>query len=162
MDLLHLNEMSEDQVNEITRKKEAYQEAIARGFIAMNEECYTLCKEGTSEKGDILVAARIAGIMGVKKTAELVPLYHNPTISKSEITFHFDEEKKRIVVIATVRTYDKAGVDMEAMTGVQTALLTIYDMCREVDQFMTIQDVCLLKGSGGKSGRVINPKGKEI
>lgn len=161
MEFTHFNEHGEAHMVDVTEKNDTYREAIASGYISMNEECYRLAKAGTNKKGDILGVARIAGIMAVKKTADLIPLCHNIPISKSEIKFSYDDENKRIRVIAIVRTYDKTGVEMEAMTGVQVALLTIYDMCKAVDKFMNIHDVCLVKKSGGKSGLIVNPHCEE-
>ena len=162
MNFTHFNEQGEAHMVDVTDKKDTYREAVAAGYISMNEECYALAKAGTNKKGDIFGVARIAGIMAMKKTSDLIPLCHNIPISKSEIKFEYDDENQRIRVIGTVRTCDKTGVEMEAMTGVQVALLTIYDMCKAVDKFMTIHDVCLVRKSGGKSGLLINPHTKEI
>lgn len=161
MEFTHFNQQGEAHMVDVTEKKDTYREAVCEGYISMNEECYRLLKAGTNKKGDVFGVARIAGIMAMKKTAELIPLCHNIPISKSEIQFETDDEHFRVRVIGTVRTCDKTGVEMEAMTGVQIALLTIYDMCKAVDKFMTIHDVCLLKKSGGKSGLIINPNTKE-
>lgn len=162
MEFTHFNEQGEAHMVDVTGKNDTYREAVATGFISMNEECYQLAKAGSNKKGDILGVARIAGIMAMKKTAELIPLCHNIPISKSEIQFQYDDTHQRIQVTGIVRTYDKTGVEMEAMTGVQIALLTIYDMCKAVDKFMVIHDVCLVKKSGGKSGELENPRYKEI
>lgn len=162
MNFTHFNKKGEAHMVDVTEKNNTYREAVAAGYISMNEECYALAKAGTNKKGDIFGIARIAGIMAMKRTSDLIPLCHNIPISKSEIKFECDDEKQRIRVIGIVRTYDKTGVEMEAMTGVQVALLTIYDMCKAVDKFMTIHDVCLLRKSGGKSGLLINPHTKEI
>lgn len=162
MEFTHFNEQGEAHMVDVTKKMDTHREAVATGFISMNEECYQLAKAGTNKKGDILGVARIAGIMAMKKTADLIPLCHNIPISKSEIQFEYDDANQRIQVTGIVRTYDKTGVEMEAMTGVQIALLTIYDMCKAVDKFMVIHDVSLVRKSGGKSGELFNPKYKEI
>lgn len=162
MEFTHFNEQGEAHMVDVTKKMDTHREAVATGFISMNEECYQLAKAGTNKKGDILGVARIAGIMAMKKTADLIPLCHNIPISKSEIQFEYDDANQRIQVTGIVRTYDKTGVEMEAMTGVQVALLTIYDMCKAVDKFMVIHDVSLVRKSGGKSGELFNPKYKEI
>lgn len=162
MGFTHFNDQGQAHMVDVTAKQDTYREAIATGFISMSEECYNLAKVGTNKKGDVLGVARIAGIMAMKRTAELIPLCHNIPISKSEIKFRFDDENKQIQVLGIVRTYDKTGVEMEAMTGVQVALLTIYDMCKAVDKFMEIHGVCLMKKSGGKSGLINNPRFGEI
>lgn len=159
VEFTHFNEQGEAHMVDVTGKMDTYREAVAAGYISMSEECYQLAKAGTNKKGDILGVARIAGIMAMKKTAELIPLCHNIPISKSEIQFEYDDANHRIKAMGTVRTCDKTGVEMEAMTGVQIALLTIYDMCKAVDKFMIIHDVCLVKKSGGKSGLLVNPNG---
>lgn len=162
MEFTHFNAQGEAHMVDVTDKNDTYREAVAAGYISMSEECYQLAKAGTNKKGDILGVARIAGIMAMKKTADLIPLCHNIPISKSEIQFEYDDDNHRIRAIGMVRTCDKTGVEMEAMTGVQIALLTIYDMCKAVDKFMVIHDVCLIKKSGGKSGLLLNPNVKEI
>ncbi|MBR3771694.1 MAG: cyclic pyranopterin monophosphate synthase MoaC [Clostridium sp.] len=162
MELTHFNERGEAHMVDVGQKESTYREAVATGFISMSEECYELARVGTNKKGDILGVARVAGIMAIKKTADLIPLCHNIPITKSDIQFEYDDDHHRIQVIATVGTCDKTGVEMEAMTGVQIALLTIYDMCKAVDKFMLIHDVCLLKKYGGKSGLIVNPYVKEI
>ena len=160
MEFTHFNAQGEAHMVDVTDKKDTYREAVVEGYISMNEECYEMTKAGTNKKGDILGVARIAGIMAMKKTADLIPLCHNIPISKSEIQFEYDDDNHRIKAIGTVRTCDKTGVEMEAMTGVQIALLTIYDMCKAVDKFMVIHDVCLVTKSGGKSGLLLNPNFK--
>lgn len=161
MKLTHFNEDGNAHMVDVTGKADTYREAIATGKISMTKECFDIVKQGTNKKGDVLGVARIAGIMAIKKTSELIPLCHNIAIHKSEIEFTLDEDNHTIEVFATVRTMDKTGVEMEAMTGVQIALLTIYDMCKAADKFMNIFDVCLMKKSGGKSGLLENPKFKK-
>ena len=122
MEFTHFNAQGEAHMVDVTDKKDTYREAVVEGYISMNEECYEMIKAGTNKKGDILGVARIAGIMAMKKTADLIPLCHNIPISKSEIQFEYDDDNHRIKAIGTVRTCDKTGVEMEAMTGVQIAL----------------------------------------
>lgn len=162
VEFTHFNEQGEAQMVDVSEKADTYREAVAAGYISMNEACYKLAKTGSNKKGDILGVARIAGIMAMKKTAELIPLCHNIPISKAEIQFEYDDANHRIKAVGTVWTCDKTGVEMEAMTGVQIALLTIYDMCKAADKFMVIHDVCLVKKNGGKSGLLINPNCQSV
>ena len=126
--------------------------AVAEGQIVMQPETFTLIKEGGHKKGDVLGIARIAGIMAAKKTAELIPLCHPLSLTHIEIEFTLLSDENTVQCRATVETEAKTGVEMEALTAVQIALLTIYDMCKAVDRGMTIEGVCLIEKSGGKSG----------
>lgn len=132
--------------------------ALASGKIAMNKEAYRLVKEGLIAKGDVLGVARIAGIMGAKKVPDLIPLTHPLLIDKVSVDFIFQDEKSIIEIRAAVGICGKTGVEMEAMTAVSLAALTIYDMCKAVDKSMVISDICLLKKTGGKSGSFIRPE----
>jgi cyclic pyranopterin phosphate synthase len=118
----------------------------------MSNECYIKVKEGNIKKGDVLSVARIAGIMGAKKCSELIPLCHSIPITKLSIDFNLIDECNEIEVICTVKTNSQTGVEMEALTGVQITLLTIYDMCKAVDKSMIMKDICLDYKNGGKSG----------
>lgn len=151
-DFSHLNEKGEAVMVDISNKTDTLREARASGRIYMNEECFLLAVSDKIEKGNVLATARIAGIMGAKKTSELIPLCHILNLTKVQIDFETYENEKCITTICTVRTMGKTGVEMEALTGVATALLTIYDMCKAVDKAMRIEDIHLLYKSGGKSG----------
>ena len=118
----------------------------------MSEECYQKVKDGGMKKGDVLGVARIAGIMGTKKTSELIPLCHILNLSKVEVNFVYHDETCEIEARCTVKTTGKTGVEMEALTGVNITLLTIYDMCKAVDKGMEMGQIHLLRKSGGKSG----------
>ena len=118
----------------------------------MSRECLAMVCEGTMKKGDVLGLARIAGIMGAKKTSELVPLCHPLSLSKLTVEFQIDEAAGRVEAVCTAKTTGPTGVEMEALTGVSAALLTIYDMCKAVDKRMVIDGICLLEKTGGKSG----------
>ena len=142
----------------LVKKKETSREAIACGSIAMSKECFEKVKDGHMKKGDVLNVARIAGIMGAKKTSELIPLCHILLLTKVSIDFEMIDKENKIIAKCTVKTSGKTGVEMEALTGVNIALLTIYDMCKAVDKAMTITDIHLMKKSGGKSGDFVNPK----
>lgn len=126
--------------------------ATAGGRIRMQAETLQLIQKGQHKKGNVLGIARIAGIMASKKTADLIPLCHPLALTSVEIDFVIEEAPAAIYCTATVETRGQTGVEMEALTAVQISLLTIYDMCKSVDRGMTLQDIGLLKKSGGKSG----------
>ena len=147
---------------DISKKAETAREAIAEGRISMNQECFDQLKAGSIGKGDVLGVARIAGIMGVKKTSELIPLCHLLSLTKAEIDFELEDETCSVRTICTVRTTGKTGVEMEALTGVQIALLTIYDMCKAVDKGMEMNGIHLCQKSGGKSGIYIRKAKQEV
>ena len=131
---------------QVTRRK-----AVAEGVIRMSPECYKLIKNGGHKKGDVLQTARIAGIMGAKRTGELIPLCHNITVNKTGIDFSLSDAENTVKVICTVICDAKTGVEMEALTGVSIALLTVYDMCKAVDKAMVIEGIRLIEKHGGKS-----------
>lgn len=148
----HFNRQGEAVMVDVSEKKETHREATASGRISMSRECFRMLQEGQMGKGDVLGVARIAGIMGAKKTAELIPLCHILNLTKVEITFALAEESCVAEARCTVQTVGKTGVEMEALTGVSTALLTVYDMCKAVDKTMEIGEIHLEKKTGGKSG----------
>lgn len=133
-------------------KPETRRAARAEGVIRMLPETLTRITEGGSDKGDVLAVARVAGIMAAKRTAELIPLCHPLPLSRVAIELEPVVEDSLVRCVATTETVARTGVEMEALAAVQTALLTIYDMCKAVDRGMTITDVRLLEKSGGKSG----------
>ena len=126
--------------------------AVATGRIHLSRECYEMVQTGSMKKGDVLGVARIAGIMGTKRTPDLIPLCHPIMLTKSSIDFETDDETHTITVCCTAKTSGVTGVEMEALTGVQLALLTIYDMCKAVDKNMLMTDIHLCTKTGGKSG----------
>jgi cyclic pyranopterin phosphate synthase len=126
--------------------------AVAEGYIEMRAATLNLIGTGGHEKGDVLSVARLAGIMGAKQTANLIPLCHPLSLTHIEIVFKFDNANRRVRCQTTVESVDRTGVEMEALTAVQIALLTIYDMCKKVDRGMVIDSVQLLEKSGGSSG----------
>ena len=150
--LTHLNQAGEAHMVDVGGKTVTAREAVAEGLIRMQPATLKLIVEGGHKKGDVLAVARVAGIMAAKKTAELVPLCHAIPISAIEIALTPDEEKSVVHCRGTVRTQAQTGVEMEALTAVQIALLTIYDMCKAVDRGMTITDIGLVSKTGGKSG----------
>lgn len=147
----HFNSAGEAVMVDVSGKENTKRIAVAAGEIRMSAECFRKVTAGDMKKGDVLGVARIAGIMGAKKTSELIPLCHILQLTKVEIEFRFPGEN-RIEAICTTKTMGKTGVEMEALTGVSTALLTIYDMCKAVDRSMEIGKIRLLEKSGGKSG----------
>jgi cyclic pyranopterin phosphate synthase len=151
--LTHLNESGEARMVDVGGKPVTAREAVAEGRINMRPETLALIQQGGHKKGDVLAVARIAGIMAAKKTAELIPLCHPIALSGVEIELVPEPASHAVRVRATVRTSGQTGVEMEALTAVQVALLTIYDMCKGVDRGMTITDIHLLEKSGGRSGR---------
>lgn len=140
---------------DITEKNITERKAIAKGKIFVNDETYKRILDGNMTKGDVLGVARIAGIMATKKTSDLIPMCHPLMLTKSQIDFEFNEKEKSITAISTVKLSGKTGVEMEALTGVNVALLTIYDMCKAIDKNMVISDIHLVEKTGGKSGDFI-------
>lgn len=137
---------------DVSEKNDTKREAVAEGKIYMSAECYAKVKAGDMKKGDVLGVARIAGIMGAKKTSELIPLCHILNLTMAEVEFELLDERCAVRVLCRTKTTGKTGVEMEALTGVNVALLTIYDMCKAVDKGMEISEIHLLEKSGGKSG----------
>jgi cyclic pyranopterin monophosphate synthase len=150
--LTHLNTKGEAHMVDVGDKPVSTREAVAEGRIRMQPATLALIEEGGHKKGDVLAAARIAGIMAAKKTAELIPLCHPIALSAVEVELEPDRQESAVRCRVTARTSGQTGVEMEALTAVQIALLTIYDMCKAVDRGMTITDVGLLSKSGGRSG----------
>ena len=158
----HFNQHGDAIMVDISKKTETAREAIAEGRISMNQECFDQLKAGNIGKGDVLGVARIAGIMGAKKTSELIPLCHLLSLTKAEIDFELEDETGSVHTICTVRTTGKTGVEMEALTGVQIALLTIYDMCKAIDKGMEMNGIHLCQKSGGKSGIYVRKAKQEV
>ena len=137
---------------DVGNKQETVRVADAAGNIKMSAEAYALVKSGSIAKGDVLGIARVAGVMAAKKVDELIPLAHPLMITKVTLDFVYRDEDTSVDIFATVGIYGKTGVEMEALTAVSVAALTIYDMCKAVDKSMVISDIRLLKKTGGKSG----------
>lgn len=150
MGFTHFNSEGRARMVEVTDKDETKRVAIAEGFISMNQETLEKLNEGKIKKGDVLSVAQVAGIMGVKKTSDLIPMCHNIFLTGADIKFQVKENG--VYIVSEVKTVGKTGVEIEALTGVSVAALTIYDMCKSVDKGMTIEYVRLLKKTGGKSG----------
>mgnify|MGYP003433738848 FL=1 len=152
MEFTHLDKEGNAIMVDVSEKEITHRTATACGKIIVGQEILSSIKENTNKKGDVLAVARVAGIMAAKRTSELIPLCHLLMLTKCTVDFTINEEEKYIEAICTVKTDGKTGVEMEALTGVQIALLTIYDMCKAIDKKMVITDVHLLAKSGGKSG----------
>ena len=152
MEFTHFDAEGNAVMVDVSGKKETEREAVAQGVIRMNEECFRKVTRGQMAKGDVLGTARIAGIMGAKKTSELIPLCHLLQLTSVKIDFESDGERHEITVFCRVKTTGKTGVEMEALTGVQVTLLTIYDMCKAVDKRMEMHSIRLCTKTGGKSG----------
>jgi cyclic pyranopterin phosphate synthase len=148
----HFDEKGNAVMVDVSEKAPTFRTATATGVIEVGQEILEAISEGNVKKGDVLGVARVAGIMGVKKTSELVPLCHPLFIQKCTVDFDLEKENRRIRVWCTVKCEGKTGVEMEALNGVQIALLTVYDMCKAIDKHMVISDVHLVEKTGGKSG----------
>ncbi len=156
MEFSHFDEQGNAWMVDVSGKNETKREATARGSIFMSPECLKMVQEGSMKKGDVLGVARVAGIMGAKKTSELIPLCHLLNLTKLTVDFTIHEETNSIEAICTACTTGRTGVEMEALTGVNITLLTIYDMCKAVDKSMEMGCIYLEHKSGGKSGEFYN------
>ncbi|MCF0145350.1 MAG: cyclic pyranopterin monophosphate synthase MoaC [Eubacterium sp.] len=152
MDFTHFDENGNAVMVDVTDKADTEREAEASGSITMSRECFDRVTEGSMKKGDVLGVARVAGIMGAKNCSGLIPLCHIINLTKLSVDFEMVPSGCRIVARCTAKTTGKTGVEMEALTGVSVALLTIYDMCKAVDKGMEISEIRLVKKTGGKSG----------
>ncbi|MDF2546374.1 MAG: moaC [Anaerosolibacter sp.] len=155
MKLTHIDDNGRAKMVDVGEKEDTQRVAVAGASIHMAPETLSMIKDGKMKKGDVLAVAQVAGIMGVKRTSELIPMCHNILISGVEMNFSIDDEKSAIHIEATVKTIGKTGVEMEALQGVATAALTIYDMCKAIDKDMVISNIRLIKKTGGKSGTYI-------
>lgn len=158
MEFTHFDSQGNAWMVDVGEKDDTKREAVAKGSIFLSPLCFDMVKQGSMKKGDVLGVARVAGIMGAKKTWELIPLCHILNLTKLSIDFELKEESHEIQAICMARTTGKTGVEMEALTGVSVALLTIYDMCKAVDKSMEIGSVYLERKTGGKSGEFVNPR----
>lgn len=140
---------------DVSEKNETNRTAIAAGRVLVNEETFRLIKTGGMKKGDVLATAQIAGIMGAKRTPDIIPMCHPIMISGVDIDFNLNEEDLAVEIKATAKCTGVTGVEMEALTAVSVAALTVYDMCKAVQKDMVISDIRLLKKTGGKSGEFV-------
>lgn len=140
---------------DVGQKPDSEREAVAKGTIKMQPSTLKLLREGKLPKGDVLAAAQVAGIMGAKRTPELIPLCHPLLLSEVKVDFEPDPRSSAINIVARVKTTGKTGTEMEALTAVTISALTIYDMCKGVDPKMRIDNIRLVRKRGGKSGDVV-------
>ena len=151
----HINESGNLHMIDVSDKKITTRVAKASGTITLNDEALSSVVKLNNKKGDVLNAARLAGIYAAKQTSNLIPLAHNVSLNSVEIDFEFDENTNEILSIVQVKSEGKTGVEIEAMIAVQISLMTIYDMCKYLDRGMEINKVRLLSKTGGKSGNYI-------
>jgi cyclic pyranopterin phosphate synthase len=150
--LTHLDASGQARMVEVGEKPDTLREAVARGEVHMRPETAALIQSGGLPKGDVLAAARLAGIMGAKRTPDLIPLCHPISLTGADVSFTWDDARGRLLVEASARTVGKTGVEMEALTAVTVAALTVYDMCKAVDKQMRIDAIRLVRKTGGRSG----------
>jgi cyclic pyranopterin monophosphate synthase len=156
--LSHVNNEGDVQMVDVTAKANTIRRAKARGIVKMDIHTLQLIEKGQIIKGNVLTTAKIAGIMAAKKTGELIPLCHPLELTGIDIKLSIDHKKSQIVIESEVQTAGKTGVEMEALTAVSVAALTIYDMCKAVNKKIIIGDIMLLEKSGGKSGTFVRNK----
>ncbi|MBQ9412210.1 MAG: cyclic pyranopterin monophosphate synthase MoaC [Oscillospiraceae bacterium] len=154
--LTHFDERGQAVMVDVTAKAETDRTAIAKGRIRVGAETLRVIREGTAAKGDVLGVARIAGIMAAKRTGELIPLCHPLPLGRCTVDFRILESENAVEAVCTASLRGQTGVEMEALTGVSAALLTIYDMCKAIDKRMEITGIHLAKKTGGKSGLFVN------
>ena len=150
--ITHLDDKGRPRMVDVTKKTVTHREAVARGTVRMQAATFQLIQKGKIAKGDVLTVAQLAGIMAAKQTPGLIPLCHPILIGDARVEFFLDDKNSTIEITATVQSTGKTGVEMEAFTAVAVSALTIYDMCKAVDRGMTIENIRLIKKSGGKSG----------
>lgn len=154
-DFTHFNESGRARMVDVSEKPDTCREAVAFGRVLVNEETFRLIRTGGMKKGDVLTTAQIGGIMGAKRTPDIIPMCHPILLTGVDLDFQLNEKDLAVEITATVRCTGATGVEMEAMTAVSVAALTVYDMCKAVQRDMVIDRICLLKKSGGKSGTFI-------
>ena len=153
----HFDEAGHARMVDVSAKGETARRAVAAGMVTLSAEAYRMVRAGTMHKGDVLGVARIAGIMAAKRVDQLIPLCHPLMITGVDVAFSFDDAACAIHIEAAVSITGRTGVEMEALTAVSVAALTIYDMCKAVDKTMVLGDIRLLRKSGGKSGEFVRP-----
>ena len=152
--LTHMDESGRPRMVDVTEKPDTHRQAVARGLVRMQPATLKLIKKGQMAKGDVLSVAQLAGTMAAKQTPNLIPLCHPILIGDIRIEFDIDDKESTVAITANVESTGKTGVEMEAMTATAVAALTIYDMCKAVDRGMKIENIRLIRKSGGKSGTI--------
>ncbi len=159
MGLTHVDDQGRVRMVDVGEKPETERVAVAKGQVTMRPETLRLIAEKGVPKGDVLAVAQVAGIMAAKRVPDLIPLCHPLLLTKIDVEFDIDKEASRIEITATVRSRGKTGVEMEALTAVSVAALTIYDMAKAVERTMHIDKIRLVRKSGGKSGEIVLEEG---
>jgi cyclic pyranopterin phosphate synthase len=154
--LTHLDDQGRARMVDVGHKPDTERTAVARGEIHMKKETLELIRAGEIRKGDVLTVAQIAGISASKRTSELIPLCHSLPLTKVDVDLALDDSLPGIVITATAKTFGKTGVEMEALTAVSVAALTVYDMAKAAEKTMRIQNIRLIEKQGGQSGHVVN------
>ena len=152
VDFSHFNESGRARMVDVSEKNVTAREAVAAGRVLVNRETFELIKTGGMRKGDVLATAQIGGIMGAKRTSDIIPMCHPIFLTGVDVQFELDEENLSVNITATAKCSGVTGVEMEALTAVSIAALTVYDMCKAVQKDMVIDNIRLLKKTGGKSG----------
>lgn len=158
MELTHFDEAGRARMVDVGAKADTLREAIAEGEVHMQPETLERIRAGQVAKGDVLAVAQVAGIMAAKQTPQIVPMCHTLLLTGVDLAFHLDIPRSAVIIRATVRTVGKTGAEMEALTAVSAAALTIYDMCKAVDRGMSMHNIRLVRKSGGKSGVFERPE----
>jgi len=153
-ELTHMDASGRPRMVDVTGKPDTNREAVAKGTVRMQASTLDLLKKGKMAKGDVLAAAQLAGIMAAKQTPNLIPLCHPVLIGDIKIEFSLNEKNSTVDITTTVKSTGKTGVEMEALTATAVTALTIYDMCKAVDRSLQIENIRLIKKSGGKSGTI--------
>lgn len=152
--LTHLDETGRPRMVNVTGKPDTHRRAVAKGLVRMQPATFSRLQDGQIAKGDVLTVAQLAGITATKKTPDLIPLCHPILIDSAGIEFNLDAENSTVEITATVESTGKTGVEMEALTAAAVTALTIYDMCKAIDRGIRIENIRLIKKSGGKSGDI--------
>ena len=158
MNLSHINEQGYARMVDVSDKEDTVRFARAQAVVRMQADTLLMIRDGAIKKGDVLAVAQVGGIMGAKQTSNIIPMCHPLFLTGVELNFSLDETQASILISSQVKTTGKTGVEMEALTAVSIAALTIYDMCKAVDRWMEITDIRLIEKLGGKSGHLINEK----
>ena len=154
-ELTHIDASGRAKMVDVSGKADTQREAVAKGRVRMKSSTFDLIQKGGVAKGDVLAAAQLAGIMAAKQTPRLIPLCHPILIGDIEVEFNLDEENSVVEITAVVKSVGKTGVEMEALTAVAVAALTVYDMCKAADRSIQIESIRLIRKSGGKSGKIV-------
>jgi cyclic pyranopterin phosphate synthase len=162
MNLSHINEQGYARMVDVSDKKDTVRVARAQAIVRMQAQTLQTIQEGGIKKGDVLAVAQVAGIMGAKQTPSIIPMCHPLMLTGVDIEFSFNETDSTLIIHSQVKTNGKTGVEMEAITAVTVAALTVYDMCKAIDRWMEITDVRVLEKYGGKSGHLYREINKEV